>query len=604
MWKPLVDYKGQYEVSDLGQIRSLQSGNIVRTQLSDSGTSYVTLRPLGSELGTEVCAFIDELVAKAFLANPKNYKRVVHIDGDLQNNKASNLRWNTDVVEAVSSQPVIANKPEELCIPVKINQSGKPVVGRRKVAISIRFRLRPVVSGKGYHYTHPIQTTIDKSLGQKPSLPAPIQIRITVEGQEDGGFYLRWPEFEKPNPLLPWDGEVVTVDRKLWDQKERKLKGRHSEIIAFNDELRKTELCLRNILLIQKQRHKSGIGPLPTVRTVKEEYTTGQPPAYSGIGHAQLSSRDSLLNVYQAYCKFLLSQKSTQHELSANTLDKWEYGLNYLKRYLGEIGQREIRATEVNRNFLKRYRLWLLQIVVGNPTQLYLKKLMKKSTAAEYCGKVQKVLEYLQDENIAVDAGAITMKFERSKGKSVYYLAPEHIDRLFTLEVDKFLSPALWWIKLMCLTGLDYKDAKLYIQNRQAYERDGTEGRKIVITRSKKPCNECHIYMLPELDELLSQKVPKAYVLGYFNKKSREIAKLIGFQQDFTSKICRKTAGNLMLRRGFSMAGVAGIMGHSNVTTTMKHYVKTDGALVDEEYKSIVFKRASNRPFSQIHKAA
>ena len=37
--------------------------------------------------------FVHELVAKAFVPNPDNLPYVEHIDGDLLNNCASNLRW-------------------------------------------------------------------------------------------------------------------------------------------------------------------------------------------------------------------------------------------------------------------------------------------------------------------------------------------------------------------------------------------------------------------------------------------------------------------------------------------------------------------------------
>lgn len=40
-------------------------------------------------------AYVDLLVAETFLVNPdpKSYTEVEHIDGDMSNNAASNLRW-------------------------------------------------------------------------------------------------------------------------------------------------------------------------------------------------------------------------------------------------------------------------------------------------------------------------------------------------------------------------------------------------------------------------------------------------------------------------------------------------------------------------------
>ena len=40
--------------------------------------------------------YIHRLVATHFVPNPNKYKYVEHIDGDLKNNNADNLRWVED----------------------------------------------------------------------------------------------------------------------------------------------------------------------------------------------------------------------------------------------------------------------------------------------------------------------------------------------------------------------------------------------------------------------------------------------------------------------------------------------------------------------------
>lgn len=54
-----------------------------------NGKMYVTLE---NKDGRENC-LVAELVAKAFIPNPNNYKFVKHKDGNLENCAADNLYW-------------------------------------------------------------------------------------------------------------------------------------------------------------------------------------------------------------------------------------------------------------------------------------------------------------------------------------------------------------------------------------------------------------------------------------------------------------------------------------------------------------------------------
>ncbi|GAB4040268.1 NUMOD4 domain-containing protein [Spirosoma jeollabukense] len=51
-WMPLADFEGHCEVSSLGKVRSIQSGRMITPQVSNTGASFISLRPIGSEIGT------------------------------------------------------------------------------------------------------------------------------------------------------------------------------------------------------------------------------------------------------------------------------------------------------------------------------------------------------------------------------------------------------------------------------------------------------------------------------------------------------------------------------------------------------------------------
>jgi hypothetical protein len=99
IWKPIFGYEGIYEVSNLGNIRSLDridfAGRHLKGKLfsTTAKESYVTVRL--SKNGNITTFRIHQLVAEAFIPNPDGKPCVNHKDGNKQNNTAENLEWCT-----------------------------------------------------------------------------------------------------------------------------------------------------------------------------------------------------------------------------------------------------------------------------------------------------------------------------------------------------------------------------------------------------------------------------------------------------------------------------------------------------------------------------
>lgn len=100
----IPDYKGYYQVSNYGNVRSLNrvikektgetqtpKGRVLKQRINSGGYCYIGLR----KNGTKATFAIHQLVAQSFVPNPNNKRTVNHIDGNKQNNRVANLEWAT-----------------------------------------------------------------------------------------------------------------------------------------------------------------------------------------------------------------------------------------------------------------------------------------------------------------------------------------------------------------------------------------------------------------------------------------------------------------------------------------------------------------------------
>ena len=102
IWKPIRNFEGYYEVSNLGNVRGVDriifykngkkvhiKGKIKKQVKNPNGYMQISLRKNG-----EMKSFyIHRLVAEAFLDNPNNLPCVNHKDETRNNNLADNLEW-------------------------------------------------------------------------------------------------------------------------------------------------------------------------------------------------------------------------------------------------------------------------------------------------------------------------------------------------------------------------------------------------------------------------------------------------------------------------------------------------------------------------------
>ena len=88
-WLPIEGYEERYFVSDTGLVMN-NKGQILKQLIRYDKKRIVKLI---SDEGTSRTRLVEKLVAKYFVPNPKLCKHVAHIDGDVTNNRAINLKW-------------------------------------------------------------------------------------------------------------------------------------------------------------------------------------------------------------------------------------------------------------------------------------------------------------------------------------------------------------------------------------------------------------------------------------------------------------------------------------------------------------------------------
>lgn len=174
-WRPVVGYDnryvGRYEVSNLGNVRSLRyRGHDCIKQLPQHGQTlddrYKTVTLFSPDWKRHAIS-VHQLVAKAFIPNPNEYREVNHIDGDPSNNRVDNLEWCSRSQNITHAYRVLGsnmgNKKKVICVETgRVFTSG--VVASKWLGLKMNSVNAAICRGGtagGYHWAH-LQRPLDE----------------------------------------------------------------------------------------------------------------------------------------------------------------------------------------------------------------------------------------------------------------------------------------------------------------------------------------------------------------------------------------------------------------------------------------------------------
>lgn len=134
IWKPVKDFEGLYEVSNLGRVKSLERMTQMKSKkgtpykrkakemiLKQSVDRYGYMKVILHKNDKPYYFTVHRLVAMVFVDNPFHKTTVDHVDCDRTNNCAKNLRWVTTEENNLHShklgrqfwnaKPIVATSP-------------------------------------------------------------------------------------------------------------------------------------------------------------------------------------------------------------------------------------------------------------------------------------------------------------------------------------------------------------------------------------------------------------------------------------------------------------------------------------------------------------
>jgi len=127
IWKDIPWYEWRYQISNLGNVKSLNYHSTWKEWILKPWLSFWYKRVLLCIKWKDKWHSVHRLVAQAFIPNPENKREVNHINGIYIDNNIKNLEWTTPSENVLHRFKVLWHKSSMFGKFWKYNPKSKPI---------------------------------------------------------------------------------------------------------------------------------------------------------------------------------------------------------------------------------------------------------------------------------------------------------------------------------------------------------------------------------------------------------------------------------------------------------------------------------------------
>lgn len=289
-----------------------------------------------------------------------------------------------------------------------------------------------------------------------------------------------------------------------------------------------------------------------------------------------------------------LRLKARSEETGSNsTYRESGYNQRYLAEYLTSTGKSDIPVADVTGEFGHAYKAYLVR---------------RKNFSPQHVNKCMRWLSRLL--YIAVDNGTIRvnpiedMNYERRPDARHRYITRDELRRILATPMrDTRQELGRRAFIFSCFTGLAYADVQLLYPHHIGTTSDG---RRYIRINRRKTKVEAFIPLHPMAERILSLYNTTDDEKPVFPLPSRdamwfeihELGVAIGKDDNLSYHQARHSFGTMLISESIPIESIAGMMGHSNISTT-QGYAKITEDKIAREMDRLIKRRKSGTAYER-----